>query len=108
MIGDFADLKQGITIGLRTDSADAMIVIGDHVDIGCNSSILGGKVTIGNNVTIGAHSLVLQNIPSNTVYKNKIMPVYTSKLPQPEYQEKQPFVTGNATKEASRSVEAVL
>ncbi|HGY6832419.1 TPA: serine O-acetyltransferase [Escherichia coli] len=108
VIGDFADLKQGITIGLRTDSADAMIVIGDHVDIGCNSSILGGKVTIGNNVTIGAHSLVLQNIPSNTVYKNKITPVYTSKLPQPEYQEKQPFVTGNATKDASRSAEAVL
>ena len=82
VIGDFADLKQGITIGLRTDSADAMIVIGDRVDIGCNSSILGGKVTIGNNVTVGAHSLVLQDIPSDTVYKNKITPVYTSRQTQ--------------------------
>ena len=95
VIGDFADLKQGITIGLRTDSADAMIVIGDHVDIGCNSSILGGKVTIGNNVTIGAHSLVLQNIPSDTVYKNKITPVYTSKRPQPAHKEMQSLSTAN-------------
>ncbi|EFB4090455.1 serine acetyltransferase [Escherichia coli] len=108
VIGDFADLKQGITIGLRTDSADAMIVIGDHVDIGCNSSILGGRVTIGNNVTIGAHSLVIQNIPSDTVYKNKITPVYTSKLSQPKYQEKQPFITCIEKKDDPHSAETVL
>lgn len=82
VIGDYADLKQGITIGLRTDSADAMIQIGNNVDIGCNSSILGGKITIGDNVTIGAHSLVLQSIPGDTVYKNKITPVCTPKRPQ--------------------------
>ncbi|MTH48212.1 serine acetyltransferase [Intestinirhabdus alba] len=81
IIGEYADLKQGITIGLRTDSADAMIVIGDRVDIGCNASILGGKIAIGDNVTIGAHSLVLQNIPSDTVYKNKITPVMTPRRP---------------------------
>ncbi len=79
VIGENADLKQGITIGLRTDSSDAMIVIGDNVDIGCNSSILGGKVTIGDNVVIGAHSLVLNNIPADTIYKNKITPILTSR-----------------------------
>lgn len=82
VIGEYADLKQGITIGLRTDSANAMIVIGNHVDIGCNSSILGGNVRIGDNVTIGAHSLVLQDIPDNTVYKNKITPLLTPKSHQ--------------------------
>ncbi|WP_262360476.1 serine O-acetyltransferase [Citrobacter freundii complex sp. CFNIH2] len=79
VIGEYADLKQGITIGLRTDSADAMIIIGSNVDIGCNSTILGGKITIGDNVTIGAHSLVLTDIPADTVYKNMISPVMTSK-----------------------------
>ncbi|KAA1050897.1 serine acetyltransferase [Pseudocitrobacter sp. 73] len=79
VIGEYADIKQGITIGLRTDSADAMIIIGNHVDIGCNATILGGKVTIGDNVTIGAHSLVLTDIPADTVYKNKITPVMTPK-----------------------------
>ncbi|MBA7739948.1 hypothetical protein HV137_16015 [Escherichia marmotae] len=67
MIDDFTNLKQGITIGLRTDSYDPIIIIGDHIDIGYNSSILGGKITIGDNVSIGAHSLVLQNIPCNTI-----------------------------------------
>ncbi|UGS43461.1 serine O-acetyltransferase [Pseudocitrobacter corydidari] len=86
VIGEYADLKQGITIGLRTDSANAMIVIGNHVDIGCNSSILGGNVRIGDNVTIGAHSLVLQDIPDNTVYKNKITPLLTPKSHQHEHQ----------------------
>ena len=86
VIGEYADLKQGITIALRTDSANAMIVIGNHVDIGCNSSILGGNVRIGDNVTIGAHSLVLQDIPDNTVYKNKITPLLTPKSNQHEHQ----------------------
>ena len=80
VIGENARIKQGVTIGLKTESDEAMIVIGDNVDIGCNSTILGGKVSIGNNVTIGAHSLVLQDIPDNSVYKNKIEPVLTSKV----------------------------
>jgi len=59
-----------------------MIRIGNNVDIGCNSSILGGKITIADNVTIGAHSLVIQSTPGDTIYKNKITPVCTPKLPQ--------------------------
>ncbi|HCU0294170.1 TPA: hypothetical protein OUE56_004730 [Citrobacter sedlakii] len=51
---------------------------------------------------------MLQNIPGDTVYKNTITPVYTSKLPQTEYVEKQPLVTGNAKKKAPRAAEAVL
>ncbi|EGX19960.1 hypothetical protein ECSTECS1191_1355 [Escherichia coli STEC_S1191] len=64
---------------------DYVLKIGHNVDIGANSCIISNQIIIGNNVTIGAQSLVLQNIPSNTVYKNKITPVYTSKPPQPEH-----------------------
>ncbi|XTZ36831.1 serine acetyltransferase [Salmonella enterica] len=73
VIGERVTLKQGVTIGLRLKPEDSNIVIGDDVDIGCNSSILGGKVTIGNNVIIGAHSLVVKSIPPNSIYKNRIL-----------------------------------
>ena len=108
-IGDNLSIKQGVTIGIKNlDAHDYVLKIGHNVDIGANSCIISNQIIIGNNVTIGAQSLVLHNIPSDTIYKNKITPVYTSKLPQPEYQEKPPFVTGSATKEVSQSAEVVL
>jgi serine acetyltransferase len=39
--------------------------IGDHVFIGCNSTILGG-VTIGDRATISANSLVISDVPADT------------------------------------------
>ena len=42
------------------------VVIGDNVWIGGNVTILPG-VTIGDNVTIGAGSVVVKDIPSNTI-----------------------------------------
>lgn len=42
------------------------VIIGDNCFIGINSTILG-KVNIGNNVTVGAHSLVLNDIPDNSI-----------------------------------------
>jgi serine O-acetyltransferase len=72
-IGENVHIKQGVTIGDRNKLSD--VTIGDNVLIGCNSSILGGKITIGNNVTIGAHSLVLDDIPPNSVYMNKVTPI---------------------------------
>lgn len=41
-------------------------VIGDNVTLGVNVTIIGG-VTIGNNVTIGAGSVVVKDIPDNSV-----------------------------------------
>ncbi|MBJ9164157.1 serine acetyltransferase [Citrobacter farmeri] len=103
-IGDNLSIKQGVTIGVKSlDAHNYALKIGHNVDIGANSCIISNQIIIGNNVTIGAQSLVLHNIPSDTVYKNKITPVYTSKPSQPEHQETQPFVTGNATKEAPRT-----
>ncbi len=39
------------------------VTIGDHVVIGCHTSIIG-QVTIGDSATIGANSLVVDNVPS--------------------------------------------
>ena len=53
--------------GRREHLAQATeIIIGDDVWLGANVTILPG-VTIGDNVTIGAGSVVVGDIPSNTV-----------------------------------------
>lgn len=51
------------TIGVGPRSGGA--TIGDHVFIGCNSSIIG-EVTIGDRATISANSLVIGNVPAGT------------------------------------------
>lgn len=40
--------------------------IGDNVDIGCNCSVIGG-IKIGDNVTVGAGSVVVTDLPSNSI-----------------------------------------
>ena len=41
-------------------------MIGDNVTLGVNVTIIGG-ITIGNNVIIGAGSVVVKDIPDNSV-----------------------------------------
>lgn len=41
-------------------------VIGDNVDVGTNSVIIGG-ITIGNNVVIGAGTILTKSVPDNCV-----------------------------------------
>ena len=41
-------------------------VIGDNVNIGSNSCIIG-ELSIGDNVIIGAGSVVVKDVPSNVV-----------------------------------------
>lgn len=41
-------------------------VIGDNVNIGSNSCIIG-EISIGDNVIIGAGSIVIKDVPSNVV-----------------------------------------
>lgn len=61
-------IRQNTTIGSRQGlSDDEVITIGDNVDVGANSCIIGA-VTIGDNVTLGAMSFVNKDIPSNSVY----------------------------------------
>lgn len=68
VIGCNCTLRHSTTIGTNKELADGSWgkspVIGNNVDIGCNSVIIG-PVIIGNNVIIGAGSVVVKNIESN-------------------------------------------
>lgn len=51
------------------------VIIGDHVWVGANVTILKG-VTIGDNVIIGAGSIVTSDVPANTVFVQKREDMY--------------------------------
>lgn len=61
VIGKNCTLRQGVTIGNRTEDG-TLPIIGDNVDIGAYAQILGG-VKISNNTKIGAMSVVLSDVP---------------------------------------------
>ena len=62
VIGSDCTLRHGTTIGNRRESDDCP-VIGDRVDIGCSSVIIG-RIKIGDNAKIGAGSVVLHDVPA--------------------------------------------
>jgi putative colanic acid biosynthesis acetyltransferase WcaB len=64
-IGENCTLRQSTTIGNSRYNNECP-VIGNNVDIGCNVCIIG-PIHIGNNVIIGAGSVVIKDVPSNTV-----------------------------------------
>lgn len=59
---------QGVTIGKNPKPGMKRIkpVIGDNVSIYANAVVAGG-ITIGNNVSIGAGSVVMKDVPDNSV-----------------------------------------
>lgn len=61
----------GIGGGLKNEDSNPMITIGDNVDLGVGTSIIGNNLTIGSNVTIGAMTFVNKDIPDNTVAYNE-------------------------------------
>lgn len=70
VIGENCSVRQCTTIGIKQDfSASGIIkapVIGDAVDIGCNTVIIG-DIVIGKGVTIGAGSVVVKSIPAGVI-----------------------------------------
>ena len=64
IIGNDCTLRQGVTIGNRTEGGPVPI-LGNNVDIGAYAQILGG-VRVGNNCKIGAMSVLLQDMPDNS------------------------------------------
>jgi serine O-acetyltransferase len=64
IIGENTQIYQNVSIAGRNNRGTP--VIGRNVFIGCGACILGG-ITIGDNVSIGANSVVLDDIPSNSV-----------------------------------------
>ena len=66
-IGDHFSFRNNITIGNKSDDrGDEIPIIGCNVNVGENSVIIGG-IRIGNNVIIGAGSVVLHDVPDNSV-----------------------------------------
>lgn len=66
-IGSNFTCRQNTTIGNKTEgNITSRPVIGNNVSVGANVCIIG-DVTIGDNVIIGAGSVVVKNIPSNSI-----------------------------------------
>lgn len=68
-IGDNFIIRQNCVIGqIDKDCKSLRLTIGNNVDIGANTCIIGLSVKIGDNVKIGAMSFIKSNIPSNCTY----------------------------------------
>lgn len=63
-IGDNFVVRQCTTLGMKDGGGRP--VIGNNVTLGASVTIIG-NVTIGNNVTIGAGSVVVHDVPDNTI-----------------------------------------
>ncbi|MET4695219.1 serine acetyltransferase [Endozoicomonas lisbonensis] len=70
-IGKNCEIRQNTTIGTIDDANSEGVVIGDDVNIGANTCIIGDGIEIGDNVTLGAMSFVNKDIESNTVFITK-------------------------------------
>lgn len=60
------DGKEGIETGLKKFG----VMLGDHVEVGCNSVLNPGTV-IGRNTNVYPLSMVRGVVPANAIYKNK-------------------------------------
>lgn len=61
-----ATLNHGLPLETRNTTYPSPVVIGEHVWIGSNATILPG-VTIGNNSVVAAGAVVTRDVPENTV-----------------------------------------
>ena len=78
-IGKNANIRQNTTIGRKTsDGVIGMTIIGDNVDIGAHSCIIG-DINIGINVTIGAMTFVNKDVPDNSLIYNSVTSVVKEK-----------------------------
>ena len=90
VIGDYCTLRHCTTLGnkqLANGSNSRSPVLGDYVDVGCNTCIIG-DVQIGDHVAVGSGSVVTKSMPSNTVVAgNPATVIKTRRLvhePEPE------------------------
>ncbi|MCA9531542.1 MAG: serine acetyltransferase [Myxococcales bacterium] len=65
VLGDRVGIMHNVTIG-SDQREDGVPTIGDDVFIGAGA-VIAGHIRIGNNVTIGANSLVVRDVPDNSV-----------------------------------------
>lgn len=65
IIGKNFSVHQGVTIGVKNSYFD-QVIIGDNCTIGAGAKVLG-NIRIGNNVTIGANTVLMQDVPDNSI-----------------------------------------
>lgn len=65
IIGERVIIGQGVTIGRQLDP-EGVPLIGNDVYISAGARILG-NITVGDNVIIGANSVVIKDVPSNSI-----------------------------------------
>lgn len=69
ILGDRVRLKHHVTIGCKTESDGTQgpsPVIGSDVDIGAGACLIGG-IRVGSRVRIGAGSVVVKDVPDNSI-----------------------------------------
>lgn len=64
--GDDCILRNGVTVGLKNVETKAAPQIGNRVNIGAGAKILG-PIHVGDNVDIGANSVVINDVPDNSI-----------------------------------------
>lgn len=62
-IGDDVHIRHNTTLGVARRNEPGLPIIGDRVDIGVGSCILGA-VTVGDGAMIGANSVVVHDVPA--------------------------------------------
>lgn len=69
ILGNYVHLRHCVTIGCKMNadgSQGPSPVIGNNVEIGSNSVILGG-IRLGDNCIVGAGSVVVKDVPKNAI-----------------------------------------
>jgi|SRR5690606_12131527 len=77
VIGKNVMIRQFTTIGNKGVPPWDSPVIGDNVEIGANSALIG-KITVGDNVIVGAGTILTKSVPANSVVYGNPIKIRTS------------------------------
>ena len=66
IIGANCSLQPGVVFGKKLTRQTGGAVVGDNVEFGVGSKVVG-DVTIGSNVIVGANAVIVKDIPDNCV-----------------------------------------
>lgn len=64
-MGNYCRVNGGVVVGNK-DSQDNISTIGNNVRLSIGSKVIG-KVTIGDNAIVAPNSVVIKDVPENTI-----------------------------------------